>query len=132
MTYNGEDKTPQKITSFTQLRSWVLAREHAVRTYKLTKKFPADERYGLSSQVQRSAVSVPANIAEGFSRKGIKEKANFYSFALGSLTETLSHFYIAYDLGFISSEELKLIEDKTEDLHKMINGLIKSVQRGSA
>lgn len=129
MTYNGEDRNENKITSFTQLRSWQNARQLAVYVYKLTASFPSSEKFGLSAQIQRSAVSVAANIAEGFSRSGAKEKANFYSFALGSLTETLSHAFIAYDLSFIPDKELKSIEEKVTDLHKMINGLIKSLQR---
>ncbi len=131
MTYNGEKVVAVKITSFTQLRSWQNARSLAVGVYKLAEKFPAAERFGLISQIQRSAVSVPANIAEGFSRTGSKEKAQFYSVALGSLTETLSHAYITCDLGSVTQEDLKLMELKTTDLHKMINGLIKSVQRRS-
>lgn len=129
MTYNGEDGSTEKITSFTQLRSWQNARVLAVNMYRLTEKFPSSEKFGLSSQIQRSAVSVAANIAEGFSRSGSREKANFYSIALGSLTETLSHAYIAHDLGFITAKELELLEERVTDLHKMINGLIKSVQR---
>jgi four helix bundle protein len=129
MTYNGEDRGAEKITSFVQLRSWQHARALAGYIYKQTEKFPSSEKFGLSSQIQRSAVSVAANVAEGFSRSGSKEKANFYSMALGSLTETLSHAYIAYDLGFMPDKELKSIEEKVTDLHKMINGLIKSVQR---
>jgi four helix bundle protein len=129
MTYNGEDQDKVKITSFTQLRSWQHARKLAVDCYRLTQSFPATEKFGLSSQIQRSAVSVAANIAEGFSRTGDKDKANFYSHALGSLTETLSHAYIASDLGFITSDKLQSMEENVTDLHKMINGLIKSVQR---
>lgn len=129
MTYNGEDGSTEKITSFTQLRSWQNARVLAVNMYRLTEKFPSSEKFGLSSQIQRSAVSVAANIAEGFSRSGSREKANFYSIALGSLTETLSHAYIAHDLGFITAKELELLEERVTDLHKMINGLIKSAQR---
>lgn len=129
MTYNGEGGETEQITSFTQLRSWQHARILAVNLYRLTEKFPSSEKFGLSSQIQRSAVSVAANIAEGFSRSGTREKADFYSIALGSLTETRSHTYIAHDLGFITAKELELLEERVTDLHKMINGLIKSVQR---
>lgn len=80
----------------------------------------------MTSQLRRSAVSVAANIAEGFSRNGKKEKAQFYAIALGSLTETLSHLYIAQDLGFIKLNELQLLDEKAIDIHKMTNGLIKS------
>jgi len=117
-----------KITSFTQLRTWQNGRELAVAIYKMTEKFPTSEKFGLVSQIRRSAVSIPANIAEGFSRSGEKDKTRFYSISLGSLTETLSHAYIAFDLGFIKQTDLQFIEERVADLHKMINGLIKSAQ----
>ena len=66
------------ITSFTQLRTWQKSREFAVRVYEDTKSFPDAEKFGLTSQVRRSATSVSANIAEGFSRSGAKEKIQFY------------------------------------------------------
>jgi four helix bundle protein len=116
----------EKITSFTQLRTWQKARELAVYVYKITLEFPSSEKFGLSSQLQRASVSVAANIAEGFSRSGPKDKAQFYGVALGSLTETLSHAYIANDLGFIKKDKLLIMEESAGDLHRMINGLIKS------
>jgi four helix bundle protein len=124
MTYNAETK----IASFTQLRTWQKAREFAVKTYEVTRKFPSEEKFGLSSQMQRSATSIPANIAEGFSRNSAKEKVQFYHIALGSLTETLSHSYIAHDLGFLSQDALEYYIEETEVLHKMINGMIKTSQ----
>jgi four helix bundle protein len=97
----------------------------AVYIYKISQNFPSTETYGLTSQIRRSATSVAANIAEGFSRASQKDKAHFYTIALGSLTETLSHAYIATDLNFIKTQELSIIEEKIEILHKMINGMIK-------
>lgn len=122
------DNSNSRITSFTQLRTWQLAREYVSLIYTSTKHFPKDELFGLTSQIRRSAVSVPANIAEGFSRAGVKEKAQFYQISLGSLTETLSHLYIAQDLGYISEQELQEFTNKTENIHKMLNGLIKSAK----
>ena len=126
MAYNGENS--EKITSFTQLRTWQKARNYATYMYRISGKFPNTEIFGLVSQMRRSAVSVAANIAEGFSRSGQKDKAHFYSIALGSLTETLSHSYIALDLGYLEKEDIISAEEQTLDLHKMINGLIKSAQ----
>ena len=120
MTYNAD-----RITAFKQLRTWQRAREMAVYIYKISQNFPSTETYGLTSQIRRSATSVAANIAEGFSRASQKDKAHFYTIALGSLTETLSHAYIATDLNFIKTQELSIIEEKIEILHKMINGMIK-------
>ena len=119
---------PDKITSFTQLRTWQFSREYVTKVYKVTMKFPKEELFGLTSQIRRSAVSVPANIAEGFSRAGLKEKAQFYQIRLGSLTETLSHIYIALDLGYINDQELQEFSTRTENIHKMLNGLIKSAK----
>jgi len=131
MKYKGATSvfyTKERITSFTQLKAWQNAREFAVYIYALTRSFPPEERFGLSSQIQRSAVSVSANLAEGFSRNSAKDKAQFYTVALGSLTETLSHLYIAIDLGYIAKDEALIFEDKFTALHKLINGLIKSAQ----
>ena len=114
------------ITSFTQLRTWQKSREFAVRVYEDTKSFPDSEKFGLTSQVRRSATSVSANIAEGFSRSGAKEKIQFYHIALGSLTETLSHMYIAHDLGFCDQTTLEWYEGEGENIHKMLNGMIKT------
>ena len=122
----------EKITSFTQLRTWQNAREFAVNIYGVTKSLPESERFGLTSQMRRSAVSVAANIAEGFSRNGLKDKVRFYSIALGSLTETLSHLYIAHDLGFLGQVNIQSIEGEVTDLHKMINGLMRSASERNA
>ncbi|HLB66582.1 MAG TPA: four helix bundle protein [Candidatus Saccharimonadales bacterium] len=114
-----------KINSFTQLRTWQQAREFAVAIYKLTTTFPSSEKFGLIPQMRRSSISVAANIAEGFSRDGQQDKKRFYAMSMGSLTEALSHAYIAHDLGFIKPTDLQLIETKVSDLHKMLNGMIK-------
>jgi len=116
------------IKSFTQLRTWQKARELAVSAYRVTMHLPRTELYGLSSQLQRTSVSVAANIAEGFSRNTEKEKINFYGTALGSLTEVQSHLYIASDLKFVSKNELDTLINETIELQKMINGLKKSAK----
>lgn len=117
-----------KIYSFTQLRLWQGARVLAVEIYKFTENFPSLEQFGLTSQIRRSSVSVAANIAEGFLRNTAKEKLNFYSMALGSLTETQSHAYIASDLDFLTNEQLDGIINSATELSKMINGLKKTAQ----
>ena len=118
----------EKITSFTQLRTWQNARTFAVSIYRITERLPVSERFGLTSQMRRSSVSIAANIAEGFSRGSASDKARFYMIALGSLTETLSHTYIASDLGFVRQTEVQYIEQEVTELHKMLNGLIKSAR----
>jgi four helix bundle protein len=109
-----------KITSFEQLHTWQKAAELAVVVYEITKRFPSVEKFALSDQVQRSAVSVSANIAEGFGRMGKAEKLNFYNIAYGSLLETKSHLLIAQKLGYINGDIDETIILIT-DIQKLIN-----------
>lgn len=123
-----EDK---KIKSFTDLRAWKKAHLLVLSVYKVTKTFPAEERFGLTNQMQRAGVSISSNIAEGFSRNSNLEKKQFYYIALGSLTEVQNQLLIARDLGYISAEAFKNIAEQTVVVSKLINGLIKSVKEVS-
>lgn len=117
-----------KIKSFTDLRAWKEAHLLVLSVYKATKKFPVEERFGLTNQMQRAGVSISSNIAEGFSRNSNLEKKQFYYMALGSLTEIQNQLLIARDLDYISAEAFKNIADQTVIVSKLINGLIKSVK----
>lgn len=75
----------RKIKSFTDLTVWQKGHEMVLEVYKITRKFPPEEQFGLSSQLRRASVSFTSNIAEGFSRSSYKEKSQFYSMALGRL-----------------------------------------------
>lgn len=119
---------PERITSFEQLRTWQEAKSFTVEVYKLTREFPPDEIYAITSQIRRSANSVPANIAEGFSRKSAADKIHFYIIALGSLTESLSHLYISEELGYINNSKLAELKHKQENISKMLNGMIKAAK----
>lgn len=115
-----------KIKSFTDLNAWKNAHSLVLDIYKLTKKFPNEELFGLTNQLRRAAVSVSSNIAEGFSRNSYKEKIQFYSIALGSTTEVQNQLLIARDIGHISRETFSGIAEKTIIVHKLINGLIRT------
>ena len=115
-----------KIKSFTDLRAWQEGHKIVLMVYKETKNFPKEEQFGLTNQLRRASVSITSNISEGFSRNSGKEKAQFYSMALGSLTESQNQLLIAKDLGYISTENFKNIADQTVTVSKLINGLIKS------
>lgn len=114
-----------KIKSFTDLNAWKQGHELVLMIYKITDKFPDKERFGLISQMRRAAVSITSNIAEGFSRKTVKDKIQFYSIAHGSLTELQNQILIARDIKYISSQEFSTIADKTVVVHKLITGLKK-------
>ena len=115
--------------AFEKLEVWQLAKSLAVKIYTITNSFPATERYGIVSQINRAAFSVPANIAEGSSRIGSKDKSRFYSIAYSSLMEPISHLIIAKELGFLSEERYYEIKDQIYEVSNKINALYKSEKR---
>lgn len=120
MVYSG------KIKSFTDLDTWKEAHKLVVSIYELTDKFPNKEKYSLIDQMRRSAVSISSNIAEGFSRKGKKEKLQFYYISKGSVTELQNLLMVARDVGYIDKKDFSLLADETVVVHKLLNGLIRS------
>jgi four helix bundle protein len=119
---------PQKITSFEQLISWQKAIEFAAEIYRATNNFPANEKFGLSSQIQRAAVSISANIAEGFGRAGKSEKLQFYSIAYGSLLESKSHLYVANKLGYLKQDRLEVLLSDCTNMQQLINAMKTAVK----
>ena len=115
-----------KIKRFTDLQVWKEAHSLVLDVYKVTKNFPSEERFGLTNQMRRSAVSVPSNIAEGFGRNTAKDKAQFYSIAKGSLLELQSQMYIAIDLNFVEQKNMANFNERIELTARLISGLIKS------
>ena len=96
--------------------------------YLLTKKFPSSELHGLTNQIQRAAVSIPSNIAEGMGRFSIKDRIRFIDISNGSLMEVMCQLEIAQRLGYISAEELQIQDDKIAAIAKMILGLRKNLE----
>ena len=96
-----------------------------INIYKVTKRFPKDEMFGLTSQIRRAAVSVTSNIAEGFSRKSYTEKIQFYFMALGSLTEVQNQLLVARDVLYIEKADFNSLAAQTVVVSKLLNGLIK-------
>lgn len=122
-----EKQRMDKINSFTQLNTWRKGHELVVSIYLTTKGFPAEERYSLVDQMRRAAVSVTSNIAEGFGRRGKKEKVQFYSLARGSLTEIQNQLIIAKDVGYLDMGEYQELESLSVEAHKLLNALIRSL-----
>lgn len=117
-----------KTRSFTELNAWQEGHKLVLMTYKLTRKFPKEELFCLTSQIRRCVVSVTSNIAEGFNRSSLKEKIQFYSISLGSVSELQNQILIAKDLEYVSKMEFSEIADQSIIVHKLINGLIKSLK----
>lgn len=118
----------EKVTSFTKLDAWKEGHRLVLLIYKSTKTFPKEEQFGLVSQMRRCAVSITSNIAEGFSRNSWKEKLQFYSTALGSITELQNQLLIARDVGFISKEDFNAMAQRSITASKLTNGLIKKAK----
>ena len=121
-------ETEAKIKSFTQLNAWREAHQLVLLGYKITKKFPKDELFGLISQLRRAVVSVTSNIAEGFNRFSWKEKIQFFYVALSSLTECQNQMLVARDVGYASVEDFNKFAEKSVIVSKLINGLIKKAK----
>jgi four helix bundle protein len=116
----------EKLKSFRDLLIWQKSHKLVIEIYKLTDQLPKEEIFGLTSQIRRSAVSIPANIAEGFARTGIKDKLRFYNIAAGSLNELGYYLILIKDLGFVETTELI---GKAEEVGRMLSGYVKSVQK---
>ena len=110
------------IKSFQDLDVWRKANTVVLRIYRLTDSFPKDQRFGLISQMQRSAVSICANIAEG-QKKGTKEYARFVDIAEGSLEETKYYLILAKDLGYCCPDEYKDLFELTNEIGRMLHSL---------
>lgn len=117
-----------KIKSFTDLNAWQYGHELVLEIYQVTKKFPKEEMFGLTNQIRRAIVSFTSNIAEGFSRSSYKEKSQFYSMALGSLSEVQNQLLIAKDIGYLTKNEFDNLAQRTVLLSKLTNGLIKKTK----
>lgn len=116
----------EKIKSFTDLYAWQEGHKLVLAIYKITKSFPSEERFGLIDQMRRCVVSITSNIAEGFSRRTIKEKGQFFYMALGSITELQNQLLIVRDLNYIDNKVFHDLAARTITLSKLVNGLIKS------
>ena len=116
-----------KIEKFEDLDVWKKAHRLVLEIYRITKDFPTEERYCLVSQMRRSAVSIPANIAEGFKKRTLKDKSNFYNISQGSLEELRYYIILTSDLGYL--RDSKVFESIFNDIGRMLYGLIKSLNR---
>ncbi len=114
----------EKITSYQDLKMWQKAKDFAVHVYKATEQFPAEERYGLTSQSRRASVSIASNIAEGFRRRFPKEKIQFLRMAYGSGAEIETQLIIAYELGYLEKEKYEKLTNELAEIMKIINVVI--------
>ena len=114
------------IEAFTDLEAWKEAHKMVLYVYKVSKTFPSDEKFGLTSQIRRAAVSISSNIAEGFGRRTAKDKIQFYIIARSSLLEIESQMLIARDLQYLDSDVFQSFRTQRILVGKLLSGLIKS------
>jgi len=112
---------------YGDLKAWQKAMDFAESVYSVTKEFPREELYGLTSQLRRAGVSVPSNIAEGWGRKSRNEYRHHLGIARGSLLEAETQVLLAGRLGYVPSVEIAPLLDQTAEVARLLNGLIKAL-----
>ena len=117
------------IQSFRDLEVWKVAMDLAAECYKVTKTFPKDELFGMTSQIRRAAASIPANIAEGQGRDHTKEFLNFLSIARGSHMEVQTHLLLAQRVGLLNEADLQSLLTLCERISQMISRLRQALEK---
>jgi len=115
------------IKTFRDLIAWQKAHKMVLEVYRRTKCFPVEEKYGLVSQIRRSASSVATNIVEGFKRRSDKEYSYFLNMSEGSLEETKYHLILSRDLGYINVDEFSAVENLCDEVGRLLYGLRRKV-----
>src|SRR3989344_438435 len=113
-----------KIEKFTDLLAWQKGHKLVLMIYQLSKHFPPDERFGLTSQMRRAVVSITSNLAEGFGRRSLLDKKRFYDIAMGSVYEIQNQLFIARDIQFISPLAFQSAFDLSQDVRFLTVSLI--------
>ena len=107
---------------------WQKAMSLVTSVYLLTKQFPKEELYSLTNQIRRAAVSIPSNIAEGRSRQSVRDFMRFVVMARGSIAELETQLLIGQNLGYVGNEELQPLLRDTDDVGRMLSGLLASLE----
>lgn len=116
------------LRNYKELKVWQKAYQLCLEVYKITKGFPREERYGLTSQIRRAAVSVPSNIAEGYGRKTTPEYIRSLYIAYGSNCELDTQISLSGDLGYMRAQEKEMLQRSIGEVERMLKALIKSLE----
>ncbi|MEO1007645.1 MAG: four helix bundle protein [Planctomycetota bacterium] len=117
-----------EIRSFEDLQAWKLSVSLTTRVYRATAAFPSDERFGLVSQMRRSAVAVPSNIAEGWGRGQTRDYARFIRVARGSAYELQTQLLISSELGFVAAVDFEDLMSDVQQVGRVVSGLLRSIE----
>jgi len=116
------------LKNYKELKVWQKSYRLCLEIYKATKEFPKEETYGLISQIRRSVISVPSNIAEGYGRKSTLEYIRFLHVAYGSICELETQVLLSGDLGYVKTAKLKIFQKEIGEIERMLKALIKSLE----
>jgi four helix bundle protein len=113
--------------SFEELSAWKKSHEFVLEVYKITEQFPKNEVFGLTSQFRRASISIAANIAEGYKKKGKNDKLRFYNISQGSLEECKYYLILSKDLKYISKEQWSDMSDRLNEASKLLNTYCRAI-----
>jgi len=124
----GVKDSSDMLKNYKELKVWQASYKTCLHIYKVTKQFPKEEMYGLTSQIRRSAVSIPSNIAEGYDRKTTLEYVRFLYIADGSVCELETQTMICGDLGYVRKEKLDQLKKEIGDVERMLKAMVNSLE----
>jgi len=127
----GFKDSSEMLKNYKELKVWKKSYELCLEVYRITAKFPKEERYGLTSQIRRSVVSIPSNIAEGYGRKTTSDYVRMLYISYGSVCELEPQILLAGDLDLIENDELGTIKEDIAEIERMLKALIKSLENKS-
>lgn len=116
------------MSTFRDLKMWQKSMDLVTVIYEVSNRFPKDETFGLTSQLRKSAISVPSNIAEGYGRKGKKDYLRFLNIAMGSLFELQTQIEISKNLGYIKEPTFEKIWDDSREVERMLSSYTRKVE----
>jgi len=114
--------------TFRELIVWQKAMIFVTEVYKISKQFPNDENFGLTSQIRKSAVSIPSNISEGYGREGLNDYLRFLNIAIASLFELQTQLEIAFNLEYINKEKFDNLYELSREIERMLSSFIRSLK----
>jgi four helix bundle protein len=119
------------VQRYTEIWAWQRAHKLVLAVYRVSANFPSDERFGLTSQIRRAAMSVPNNIAEGSKRRSAADYARFINMSEGSLSEADYLLLLACDLGFLPEGDAKTLRNECDEIGRMLNALHARILAGA-
>jgi four helix bundle protein len=126
---NNDRMGKDEIRTYRDLKVWQRSMDEVTSVYRVSKSFPADELYGLTSQIHRCAISIPSNIAEGYGRGTTSDYVRFLRISVGSLYELQTQLQIAVNLGYVPQTNVEKIDSRMREIERVLSALIGKLRR---